>query len=211
MLSNRLTRVALVGGAIAIAACAKEKTTTSDSAAGAMTPAESSSMQGNAPAPAPGAAAPAPAMTDANIMAYLDAANMVDSAGGKLASTKGTSKDVQSFGKMMMGEHHALRVQGQALAKKDSITPELASNDTTKQMGEHTAATMNSMAKGAAWDKAYIDHEVAVHESVLDNAKAAKDATKNNDIKALIDKAAPVIQKHLDRAKEIQKKLTPAT
>lgn len=210
MLSNRFTRVALVGGAIAIAACAKEKTTTSDSAAGAMTPAESSTMQGNAPAPAPGAAAPAP-MTDANIMAYLDAANMVDSAGGKLASTKGTSKDVQAFGKMMMGEHHALRVQGQALAKKDNITPELASNDTTKQMGEHTASTMNSMAKGAAWDKAYIDHEVAVHESVLDNAKAAKDATKNDDIKALIDKAAPVIQKHLDRAKEIQKKLTPAT
>jgi putative membrane protein len=70
---------------------------------------------------------------------------------------------------------------------------------------------MNSMAKGAAWDKAYIDHEVAVHQSVLDNAKAAKDATKNNDIKALIDKATPVIQKHLDRAKEIQSKLTPAT
>ena len=210
MLSNRFTRVALVGGAIAIAACAKEKTTTSDSAAGAMTPAESSTMQGNAPAPAPGAAAPA-AMSDANIMAYLDAANMVDSAGGKLASTKGTSNDVQSFGKMMMGEHHALRVQGQALAKKDSITPEAASNDTTKQMGEHTSSTMTSMAKGAAWDKAYIDHEVAVHQSVLDNAKAAKDATKNNDIKALIDKAAPVIQKHLDRAKEIQKKLTPAT
>jgi len=210
MFSNRITRVALVGGAIAIAACAKEKTTTSDSAAGAMTPAESSSMQGNAPAPAQGAA-PAPAMSDANIMAYLDAANMVDSAGGKLASTKGTSKDVQAFWKMMMGEHHALRVQGQALAKKDSITPEPASSDTTKQMGEHTASTINSMAKGAAWDKAYIDHEVAVHQSVLDNAKAAKDATKNNDIKALIDKAAPVIQKHLDRAKEIQKKLTPAT
>lgn len=204
MFSNRFTRVALVGGAIAIAACAKEKTTTTtESAAGAM-PAETSAM-------APAAAPAAPAMTDANIMAYLDAANMVDSAGGKLASTKGTSKDVQAFGKMMMGEHHALRVQGQALAKKDSITPELASNDTTKQMGEHTAATMTAMAKGAAWDKAYIDHEVAVHQSVLDNATAAKNATNNNDIKALIDKAAPVIQKHLDRAKEIQKKLTPAT
>lgn len=211
MFSNSFTRVALVGGAIAIAACAKEKTTTSDSAAGAMTPAESSTMQGNAPAPAPGAAAPAPAMSDANIMGYLDAANMVDSAGGKLASTKGTSTDVQMFGKMMMGEHHALRAAGQALAKKDNITPEAASNDTTKQMGEHTSSAMTSMAKGAAWDKAYIDHEVAVHQSVLDNAKAAKDETKNNDIKALIDKAAPVIQKHLDRAKEIQKKLTPAT
>jgi putative membrane protein len=200
MLSNRITRVALVGGAIAMAACAKEKTTTTDSAAGAMTPTDSSAM-----APA------APAMTDANIVAYLDAANVADSAGGKVASTKGTDKDVQAFGKMMMGEHHALRVAGQDFAKKASITPEAASNDTTKAHGEHTLSTLNSTPKGAAWDKAYIDGEVAMHESVLDNAKAAHDATQNADLKALIEKATPVVQKHLDRAKEIQKKLTPAT
>jgi len=213
MLSNRFTRVALVGGAIALAACAKEKTTTSDSAAGAMTSTDTSASMNNSSANggANNTASTAPAMTDANIVAYLDAANVVDSTGGKLASTKGTSKDVQSFGKMMMGEHHALRVQGQALAKKDKITPEPASNDTTKAMGEHTSAQMTSMAKGAAWDKAYIDHEVAVHQSVLDNAKAAHDATQNADLKALIEKASPVIQKHLDRAKEIQGKLQPAT
>jgi putative membrane protein len=200
MLSNRFTRVALVGGAIAMAACAKEKTTTTDSAAGAMTPTDSSAM-----APA------APAMTDANIVAYLDAANVADSAGGKVASTKGTDKDVQAFGKMMMGEHHALRVAGQDFAKKASITPEAASNDTTKAHGEHELATLNSTPKGAAWDKAYIDGEVATHQSVLDNAKSAHDATQNADLKALLEKATPVIQKHLDRAKEIQKKLTPAT
>ena len=200
MLSNRFTRVALVGGAIAMAACAKEKTTTTDSAAGAMTPTDSAAM-----APA------APAMTDANIVAYLDAANAADSAGGKVASTKGTDKDVQAFGKMMMGEHHALRVAGQDFAKKANITPEAASNDTTKAHGEHALATLNSTAKGAAWDKAYIDGEVAVHQSVLDNAKAAHDATQNADLKALLEKATPVIQKHFDRAKEIQKKLTPAT
>lgn len=212
MLSNRFTRIALVGGAIAFAACAKDKTTTTDSAAGSMTRTDSAASINTSTSTSGGAVTPAaPAMTDANIVAYLDAANMVDSAGGKLASTKGTSTDVQSFGKMMMGEHHALRVQGQALAKKNNITPEPASNDTTKAMGEHSSAQMTSMPKGAAWDKAYIDHEVAVHQSVLDNAKAAHDATQNAELKTLIEKASPVIQKHLDRAKEIQKKLTPAT
>lgn len=200
MLSNRITRVALVGGAIAMAACAKEKTTTTDSAAGAMTPTDSSAM-----APA------APAMTDANIVAYLDAANAGDSAGGKVASTKGTNNDVQMFGKMMMGEHHALRVAGLDFAKKANITPAAAANDTTKAQLEHALATLNSAPKGAAWDKAYIDGEVAVHQSVLDNATAAHNATQNADLKALLEKASPVIQKHLDRAKEIQKKLTPAT
>jgi len=210
MLSNRFTRVALVGGAIAIAACAKDNKTTSDSAAGAMNRTDTAMNTNDSSARNGGAVNSSNAnsgkMSDANIVAYLDAANMVDSAGGKLASTKGTSADVRNFGKMMMGEHHALRVQGQALAKKDSITPEPASSDTTKQMGEHTASQMNSMAKGAAWDKAYIDHEVAVHQSVLDNAKAALDQAQNADLKTLIEKASPVIQKHLDRAKEIQGK-----
>jgi putative membrane protein len=203
MLSNRFTRVALIGGAIAMAACAKDKTTTTDSAAGAMTSTDTAASMNTTQT--------APAMTDANTVAYLDAANVADSAGGKVASTKGTDKDVQAFGKMMMGEHHALRVQGQALAKKDSITPEPAANDTTKAHGEHTLAQLNSTPKGAAWDKAYIDGEVAMHQQVLDNAKAAHDATQNADLKDLLEKATPVVQKHLDRAKEIQKKLAPAT
>ena len=204
MRSNRLTNIALVGAAIAIAACAKEGSkTTTDSAGGAMT-ADSSAMMGN-----PNAAAPA--MTDANIAAYLDDVNMADSAAGKLASTKGTSKAVRDFGLMMAGEHHALRVEGMAVAKKAMITPAAAAGDTTKQMAQHGLAAMTSMPKGAAWDKAYIDNEVAVHESVLANATAASKATQNADVKALIEKAAPIVQKHLDRAKEIQKTLTPST
>jgi putative membrane protein len=205
MRGNRFTQIAIVGATIAIAACAKEQAnTTTDSAGGAMNPSDSSAMSGaNTNA--------APAMTDANIVAYLDAVNAADSAGGKIASTKGTSAAVRDFGKLMMGEHHALRAEGQAFAKKASITPEPASNDTTKQHAQHAEETLNTTPKGAAWDKAYIDGEVAMHQSVLDNATAAKNATQNADLKALIDKAAPVVQKHLDKAKEIQKSLTPAT
>ena len=210
MRSNSLTHIALVGAAIAIAACAKEASnTTTDSAGGAMN-ADSSSMRADSSANA-AKNNTGIATNDASIVAYLDAVNAADSAGGKLASTKGTSAAVRDYGKMMAGEHHALRVQGQALAKKDSITPTPASNDTTQQNAQHTQAAMTSMAKGAAWDKAYIDHEVAVHQEVLDNAKSASNATQNADLKALIDKAAPVVQKHLDRAKEIQKTLTPST
>ena len=199
MSSNRFTHIALVGAAIAIAACAKEASnTTTDSAGGAMN-ADSSAMMNNA----------TPAMTDANIVAYLDEVNAADSAGGKLASTKGTSKAVRDFGLLMAGEHHALRTEGQAFATKNNITPAPATSDTTKQAAQHSMDAMNSMAKGAAWDKAYIDHEVAMHQEVLDNAKSASNATTNAELKALIEKAAPVVQKHLDRAKEIQKTLTP--
>ncbi|MBA3646788.1 MAG: hypothetical protein H0W63_11515, partial [Gemmatimonadaceae bacterium] len=47
------------------------------------------------------AAAPA-GLTDANIVAILDAVNMSDSTWGAIAAVKGTSKEVREFGKTMM-------------------------------------------------------------------------------------------------------------
>lgn len=203
MHTHRLTRLALVAAAIAVAACAKDKSGTNNGAA-------TDSAAGNVSANAPAAQPAAP--SDADIVAYLDVANMTDSANGKLASTKGTSADVTSYGKMMMGEHHALRDAGKALAKQKNITPNPAGGDSTLQKAQTTMQSLQSQAKGAAWDKAYIDGEVQTHEQVLSNAKAAHDQTKDADLKALIEKASPVIQKHLDRAREIQKKLgTPTT
>ena len=106
-----------------------------------------------------------------------------------------------------------LRARGLRVLVETDIAEHLApaASDTTKRMAEHMMSSMGSMAKGAAWDKAYIDAEVADHEEVLNNAKAAHDETQNAALKALIEKATPGVQKHLDRAKEIEKMLTPAT
>ena len=76
------------------------------------------------------------ALTDANIVALLDEANMADSAAGALAATKATSKDVKDFAKLMMSEHHALRKQGQELAKKLNVTPAPPANDPLKPLAE---------------------------------------------------------------------------
>lgn len=202
MYTHPIARLALAAGVLVVAACAKDKSGTNNGAS-------TDSAAGNVSANAPAAQAPAP--SDADIVAYLDVANMTDSAGGKLASTKGTSSDVKSFGQMMMGEHHALRQEGQSLAKSKNITPNPAGGDSTLQKAQTQMQSLQQQPKGAAWDKAYIDGEVQTHEQVLANAKAAHDQTQNADLKALIEKASPVIQKHLDRAREIQKKLSPTT
>ena len=152
-----------------------------------------------------------PTMTDPNIVFVLDEANASDSARGKLASTKGTSADVKDFGKMMMGEHHALRVMGAKLATKLSVTPEAPVGDESQTKSQAGLADLNATPKGAAWDKAYIDYEVNFHQQVLETAGKAKDMTSNAELKKLIEDAAPIIQKHLDRAKAIQTKLSLTT
>jgi putative membrane protein len=160
-----------------------------------------------APAPAATAAPTPPALTDANILAKLDADNVADSSGGALAETKATDAGVKGFGRTMVKDHHALRVDGMALAKKDNITPAMPAGDADAAADAAVADSLKSMPKGASWDKFYIDHAVSAHETVLRFAQDAANSAQNADLKALIQKATPTIQKHLDKAKELQTKL----
>ena len=146
-------------------------------------------------------------LSDANIVALLDEANMADSASGAYANTKATSPDVKAFAKLMMSEHHALRVQGQQLAKRLNVTPQPPANDPLKPAAQSEMTALKGAAKGAAFDRTYIDQEVGVHKAVLDLVDKAHDAAQNPELKKLIEQAKPVIEKHLDRAEELQKKL----
>ena len=150
-------------------------------------------------------------LTDANIVALLDEANMADSASGAYAATKATNPEVKAFAKLMMGEHHALRAQGQQLAKQLGVTPQLPADDPLKPAAQSEMTALKGAAKGAAFDRTYIEQEIGIHKAVLDLAGKAHDAAQNEQLKKLIEQAGPVIQKHLDRAEAIQKKLGKPT
>jgi putative membrane protein len=159
---------------------------------------------------APGSAE-AGALTEPNIVALLDEANQADSAAGAYALTKATDPEVKAFAKLMMGEHHALRAQGQQLAQKLNVTPQPPANDPVQAAAQSEMAALRAAPKGPQFDQIYIEQEVAIHKAVLDLAEKAHGAAQNQELKALIEKAKPVIEKHLDRAEEIQKKLGKPT
>jgi putative membrane protein len=150
-------------------------------------------------------------LTDANIVALLDEANIADSAAGAYAIRKATNPDVKAFAKLMMGDHHALRTQGRQLAQRLNVTPEPPADNPVKPLAEGEMTALKGAPKGAQFDRTYIDQEVGAHKAVLDLAEKAHEATQNEELKSLIEQAKPVIQKHLDRAEEIQKKLGKPT
>ncbi len=156
---------------------------------------------------APAATAGSEELTDANIVALLDEANMADSAAGAYALAQATNADVKDFARLMMGEHHALRAQGQQLAQRLNITPKLPANDPLKPAAESEMAALRAAPKGAQFDRTYIEQEVAAHKLVLEVAEKGHGAAQNEELKKLIEQAKPVIEKHLERAEEIQKKL----
>jgi putative membrane protein len=192
--------------ASALAACStRESGSAADTGAsrGGMASAPATPAAANTTATAGASTAGAPA----NIVYLLDQANEGDSVRGRLAESKGTSPDVKSFARLMMGEHHALRAQGQALAKKLGVTPEKPEGDQSQVQAKQEMDGLTAMAKGPAWDRAYIGYEVGYHEQLQQTATKALDAAQNAQLKNLIKQAGPVIQHHLDRARQVQKKL----
>jgi putative membrane protein len=193
-------RVAMLAiAAFALAACSKKDNSAVDTTAASSTVSADTSV---AP-PAPAAAT----WTDANIFALLDEANAADSSAGAVASTKGTAAAVRDFGKRMMRDHHQLRAQGAALATKLKVTPAAPSDDAVAPAAQKEMDTLNSTAKGKDFDRAYIDAEVDAHKAVLELATKAAGITQTAELKNLIQKAAPTIQGHLDKAEAIQKTL----
>jgi putative membrane protein len=199
--SKRAGLALVLGAAISMTACTKKDTNATDTGMASDT--------GMAAVDTGAMAAPAApaALTDANIVYILDNANMLDSAAGSVAATKGTSADVRDFGKRMMRDHHSLRKQGLDLAAKLKVTPEAPASDDSKASYDKTMSTLNGATKGKDFDKAYIDNEVTYHQAVLQTATNAMNAAQNAELKNLIQKAAPAIQAHLDMAQSIQGKM----
>lgn len=201
MVVARFRVAALTAMALSMGACAKKDTGTTDTTAASSTMTSDTSTMTASSTNAGGS------WSDANIFAILDEANAADSSAGSIATTKGTNSAVRNFGRRMMRDHHQLRSQGAALAKKLNITPAAPADDPLASDVQKYTETLNTTAKGKDFDKAYIDGEVDVHKKVLDIATKAAGQTQNTELKNLIQKAAPLIQAHLDNAESIQKNL----
>ena len=210
MRNSRAVSGILAAGLVAVGALAacnssNRKAGSEQSQAASADSSADTAAKSSTPAPAPQGG-----LTDANIVALLDAANKADSSAGALAAKKATNGEVKAFARLMMSEHHALRAAGQALAKQLGVEPKAPERDPLAPYVANEMKTLQSTAKGAEFDRVYIDNEVSVHQAVLDFANQARVSTQTPQLKELIEKAVPVIRKHLDQATELQKKLSPA-
>ena len=146
--------------------------------------------------------------SDAQIAAIVVTANQVDIDAGKLAKSKAQSPEVKEFAQRMITDHGGVNKSATELVQKLHVTPEpSATSANLKQGGDENLAKLKTLS-GAAFDKAYIDHEVAYHEAVLSALdKTLIPSAQNAELKALLVKVRPAFVAHLDMAKELQAKL----
>ena len=200
--STRMLALALLAPALALAACSKGD----DTGGGAADTTAIAPPTEMAP-PSPPAAAAA-TVSDAQIAAIVLAANAVDSTAGVAAGAKSTNAEVKQFAQTMVTDHGGVNAQAVALAGRLNLTPE--ENATSRQLtqgGEQSQQSLGGLT-GAAYDRAYIDHEVEYHQTVLDAIdQTLIPSAQNAELKALLEQVRPAVAHHLEMAKGIQTKL----
>jgi len=147
----------------------------------------------------------AQSVTDPQIAAIVVTANQVDIDAGNLAASKGSNPEVKAFGKQMVTDHTGVNKQATELVTKLKVTPEdNATSRSLKSGGEENLKQLRGLT-GKAFDKAYVDHEVAYHQQVLDALdKTLIPNAKNEELKALLVKVRPAFVAHLEHAKHLQ-------
>ena len=144
-------------------------------------------------------------VNDAQIASIVVTANQVDIDAGKVAVGRGTNAEVKAFGQQMIDAHTGVNKLAVELVTKLKVQPE--DNPTSQALkagGDKNVASLKAL-EGAEFDRAYVDHEVAYHQQVLDAVdQTLIPGAKNEELKALLVKVRPAFVAHLEHAKHLQ-------
>ena len=149
-------------------------------------------------------------VNDAQIASIVVTANQVDIDAGRLAASRSTNGEVKMFARLMVTDHTGVNKSATDLAAKLKVTPQ--DNPTSQSLkadGDKNLAHLKTL-KGTAFDKAYIDHEVAYHQQVIDALdRTLIPGATNEELKALLVKVRPAFVAHLEHAKRLQASAAP--
>jgi putative membrane protein len=151
------------------------------------------------------AGAAAQGVTDAQIASIVVTANQVDIDAGRLAAAKSRNPEVKKFAQLMVTDHTGVNKAATELVQKLKLLPQDNPTSQSLKTGGQKNVTRLKSLSGAEFDKAYIEHEVEYHQSVLDAVdKTLIPGASNAELKALLEKVRPSFAAHLEHAKQVQ-------
>lgn len=153
----------------------------------------------------------APKLSDAEIAAVESAANQGEIQMAQLANKTSKNAQVKSFATMMVKDHTEADTKAKKIAQTAKITP--AENEVSSKVKSDGEATMTTLkaAKGAEFDRAYMDAQVKAHTDVLATIDdKLLPNVQNAEMKAHLTEVRGHVAHHLEKAKEISGALPAA-
>jgi putative membrane protein len=142
--------------------------------------------------------------TDPQIAHIAYTAGQIDIEAAQQALQKSQNNDVRAFATNMERDHKAVNDQALALVKKLGVTPE--DNPTSQALTKQAADKRAELTKlsGAAFDKAYIDNEIAYHKTVNSALQSTLiPAATNPELKDLLSTGLKIFQGHEQHAEHV--------
>ena len=142
--------------------------------------------------------------TDPQIAHIAYTAGVIDIENAKLALSKSKNKEVIEFAEGMVRDHEAVNKQALDLVKKLKVTPQ--DNDTSKALTKAAAEERKKLSAldGAAFDKAYMQNEVAFHKQVNSALKTLLiPSAKNAELKSLLETGLKLFEGHQQHAENV--------
>ena len=145
------------------------------------------------------------APTDPQIVGIVTTADQIDINYAKLALSKTRNKEVRGFAQQMITDHSAVQKSVNDLAAKLNVTPaESGTSSALNAQSEQMTQKLREL-KGKAFEKAYIDNEVAYHQAVINATKTVLiPSAQNAELKSALQGAEPLFEGHLQHAERVQ-------
>ncbi|MGH6659006.1 MAG: DUF4142 domain-containing protein [Sphingomicrobium sp.] len=146
----------------------------------------------------------APQPDDAQIAHIAYTAGQIDVAAGQQALAKSRNSTVRAFAEEMVRDHAAVNDQALALVKKLGVTPE--DNATSKAIQTQAGKDLARLAAldGAAFDRAYVENEIAFHRTVNGALGGTLiPAAHNGELKSLLETGLTLFGEHQKHAEHI--------
>lgn len=152
------------------------------------------------------------ALNDPQIAAIALTAHQIDIDRGRNALHKSKNAEVKQFAEQMVNDHEAGKNEVLALAKQLGVTPEESAVTKSLKSDAKQAAARLAKEKGAAFDRDYLDTEVAYHQAVIETVKQVLiPGAQNAQVKSALQNTVPTLEGHLQHAKNVQAQLPAKT
>ncbi|HXE07169.1 MAG TPA: DUF4142 domain-containing protein [Acidobacteriaceae bacterium] len=140
-------------------------------------------------------------MSDQQFVDFAAQTDMVEANLGQLAQSAASSQQVKDYGQMLATDHTTDYGQLGSVARQANLNVPNAIDT------EHNKSMIGPFQKlnGAAFDRRFAQEMVAGHTKAIATYKKEAADAQNPALKSYAEQALPVLQKHLDQAKTLEK------
>ena len=140
--------------------------------------------------------------TDTTFMKNLARGGLAEVAAGKMATEKAKDPAVKQFAQQMVADHTKNNDELKALAQKSGVA---LPTSTGRQLQSQQSKLESD--NGVTFDSAYVKDQVQDHQKTVQLLKQEIQSGHNPAVRQFAQETLPVVQHHLDMAKQLQSSL----